>query len=152
MALGTPDDAEVLCRRLSAKQDEEVWMVGVLRAAQLQLTETTMTTISKDANLITFINVFTVDPANQSRLVELLIEATDASVRRARGFVSSSLHRSLDGTKVTMYAQWRSLEDYEAMRKDPGPLPYFQEALTIAEFEPGMYEVVESFAPPREDI
>ena len=49
-----------------------------------------MTTISKDANLITFINVFTVDPANQSRLVELLIKATDASVRHARGFVSSS--------------------------------------------------------------
>jgi len=110
-----------------------------------------MTTISKDANLITFINVFTVDSANQSRLVELLIKATDASVRHARGFVSSSLHRSLDGTKVTMYAQWRSLEDYEAMRKDPGPLPLFQEALTIAKFEPGMYEVVESFAPLRED-
>jgi quinol monooxygenase YgiN len=122
-----------------------------LRAAQLQLTGNTMTTISKDANLITFINVFTVDSANQSRLVELLIKATDASVRHARGFVSSSLHRSLDGTKVTMYAQWRSLEDYEAMRKDPGPLPFFQEALTIAKFEPGMYEVVESFAPPRED-
>jgi quinol monooxygenase YgiN len=110
-----------------------------------------MTTIAKDANLITFINVFAVDPANQSRLVDLLTTVTDAFVRHARGFVSSSLHRSLDGTKVTMYAQWRSLEDYEAMRKDPGPLPYLQEALTIAKFEPGMYEVVASFAPPRED-
>jgi hypothetical protein len=47
-----------------------------------------------------------------------------------------------------MYAQWRSLEDYEAMRKGPGPLPYLQEALTIAKFEPGMYEVVASFTPP----
>ena len=111
-----------------------------------------MTTISKDANLNTFINVFAVDPPNQSRLVQLLVKATDASVRHARGFVSSSLHRSLDGTKVAMYAQWRSLEDYEAMRKDPGPVPYLQEALTIAKFEPTMYEVVESFAPPREDI
>jgi hypothetical protein len=106
-----------------------------------------MTTISKDAKLITFINVFTVDPANQQRLVELLVKATDTSVRHARGFVSSSLHRSLDGTKVTMYAQWQSLVDYEAMRKDPGPLPYLQEALTIATFAPGMYEVVESFSP-----
>jgi Antibiotic biosynthesis monooxygenase len=106
-----------------------------------------MTTISKDANLITFINVFTVDPANQPRLVELLIKVTDTYVRHATGFVSSSLHRGRDGTKVTMYAQWRSLEDYEAMRSDPGPLPYLQEALTIAKFEPGIYEVVESFAP-----
>jgi hypothetical protein len=28
-----------------------------------------MTTISKDAKLVTFINVFTVEPANQQRLV-----------------------------------------------------------------------------------
>jgi hypothetical protein len=27
------------------------------------------------------------------------------------------------------------------------PLPYFHQALTIAKFEPGMYEVVESFLP-----
>ena len=110
-----------------------------------------MTTISKDANLITFINVFAVDPANQKRLVELLTRVTDTSVRHAPGFVSSALHQSLDGTKVTMYAQWRSLEDYEAMRKDPGPLPHLQEVLTIAKFDPGMYEVVASFTPPREN-
>jgi quinol monooxygenase YgiN len=107
-----------------------------------------MTTISKDAKLVTFINVFTVEPANQERLVELLARVTDTSVRHAPGFVSSSLHRSLDGTKVTMYAQWRTIEDYEAMRKDPTPLPYLQEALMIAKFEPGMYDVVESYEPP----
>jgi heme-degrading monooxygenase HmoA len=111
-----------------------------------------MTTISKDAQLITLINVFTVAPSNQSQLVELLTQVTDAFVRRARGFISSSLHRSLDGTKVTMYAQWRSLHDYEAMRRDPGPIPYLQEALTIATFEPGIYDVVESFAPPSDEI
>jgi quinol monooxygenase YgiN len=115
-------------------------------------TGSAMTTISKDADLTTFINVFTVDPANQPRLIELLIKATDTCVRHARGFISSSLHRSRDGTKVTMYAQWRSIADYEAMRSDPGPVPYLQEALAIAKFEPGMYDVVESFAPPREEV
>jgi hypothetical protein len=34
-----------------------------------------------------------------------------------------------------------------AMRKDPAPLPYLQQALTIAKFEPGMYEVVGTHAP-----
>ena len=34
----------------------------------------------------------------------------------------------------------------------PGPVPYLQEALTIAKFEPGIYDVVESFAPPRDEI
>jgi quinol monooxygenase YgiN len=106
-----------------------------------------MTAISKDAKLVTFINVFTVEPANQQRLVELLAHVTDTSVRHARGFVSSVLHRSIDGTKVTMYAQWRTMEDYEAMRKDPAPLPYLQQALTIAKFEPGICEVIESYLP-----
>jgi quinol monooxygenase YgiN len=109
-----------------------------------------MIQISAKNNMVTLINVFTVDPANQQRLVELLTRATEVSVRHAPGFVSASLHRSIDGTKVTMYAQWRSAEDYQAMRQDPAPLPYLQEALTLARFEPGMYEVVQTFVPADE--
>ena len=97
--------------------------------------------------MISLINVFTVDPANQYRLLDLLARATDEFVSRAPGFVSSTHHRSLDGTKVTMYAQWRSAEDYESMRQDLGPRPFLEEALTIAKFEPGMYEVVRTFSP-----
>jgi quinol monooxygenase YgiN len=105
-----------------------------------------MTTISASRKLVTFINVFTVEPANQRQLVELLTRVTETSVRYAPGFISASLHRGLDGTKVTMYAQWRSVEDYQAMRENPAPLPYLQQALAIAKFDPGMYEVVETFS------
>lgn len=106
-----------------------------------------MPTISKDNKLLTLINVFTVEPANQQELIELLTRATQSSVRHVKGFVSASLHRSLDGTKVAMYAQWRSVEDYQAMRNDPAASPYMQQALALARFEPGMYEVVETYAP-----
>jgi quinol monooxygenase YgiN len=99
--------------------------------------------------MITLINVFTVDPENQQRLIDLLEHATDGFVSQAPGFVSSTLHRSLDGTKVTMYAQWRSVEDYERMRQDPRPLPFLEQALAIARFEPGMYEVVRTFPAKR---
>jgi quinol monooxygenase YgiN len=105
-----------------------------------------MTTISPTRKLVTLINVFTVEPANQEQLLDLLFRATETSVRHAPGFISASLHRGLDGTKVTMYAQWRSVEDYEAMRRNPAPLPYLQQALAIAKFDPGMYEVVETFS------
>ena len=64
-----------------------------------------MTTISPTRKLVTLINVFTVEPANQERLLDLLVRATEISVRHAPGFISASLHRGLDGTKVTMYAQ-----------------------------------------------
>jgi quinol monooxygenase YgiN len=105
-----------------------------------------MTTISPSRKLVTLINVFTVEPANQQELIELLARATETSVRHAPGFISASLHRGLDGTKVTMYAQWRSVEDYQAMRENPAQLPYLQRALAIAKFDPGMYEVVESYS------
>jgi hypothetical protein len=49
-----------------------------------------------------------------------------------------------------MYAQWQSIDDYQAVRKDPAPLQILQEALTIAKFEPGIYEVVRTFAPAGE--
>jgi hypothetical protein len=50
-----------------------------------------------------------------------------------------------------MYAQWRSAEDYQAMRQTPGPLPFLQEALTIAKFDPGIYEIVRTFWPADEN-
>ena len=110
-------------------------------------TRADVATISPSRKLVTLINVFTVEPADQQQLLELLARATETSVRHAPGFISASLHRSLDGTKVTMYAQWRSNADYQAMREDPAPLPYLQQALAIATFEPGMYEVVQTFSP-----
>ncbi|HWN51841.1 MAG TPA: antibiotic biosynthesis monooxygenase family protein [Xanthobacteraceae bacterium] len=76
-------------------------------------------------SIVALINVFTVDPANQPRLVDLLTRTTDSAVNRAPGFISSTLHRSIDGTKVTMYARWRSAGDYEAMRRDPNPMVPF---------------------------
>jgi hypothetical protein len=61
--------------------------------------------------------------------------------------VGAGLHRSLDGTKVTMYARWRTIEDYQRMRADPASAAVLNEVHTIATLEPGMYEVVGTFAP-----
>lgn len=106
-----------------------------------------MITISEENEYITLINTFTVAPENQQQLIDLLTLATEESVRKITGFISASLHRSLDGTKVTMYAQWRSMEDYQNMRNNPQASPYLEQALKIAGFAPGMYEVVKTFLP-----
>lgn len=104
-----------------------------------------MITISKENNIVTLINVFTVQKENQKQLIDLLTQATETSIKKEPGFISASLHRSLDGTKVTMYAQWKSVQEYEAMRKNIGPVPYLEQAMSIAKFEPGMYDVVDIF-------
>src|SRR5260370_17528677 len=69
-----------------------------------------MIQISTKSSVVTLINVFTVDPTHQQRLVELLTRATEVSVRHAPGFVSASFHRSLEGTKVTIDDNRRRLE------------------------------------------
>ena len=96
-------------------------------------------------NKMTLINVFSVEPENQEKLLDLLTRATEEFVGHAPGFMSAVLHRSLDGAKVTMVAQWEGLAAYEAMRQDPGPRLLLEEALTIARFKPGVYEAVQSF-------
>lgn len=50
-----------------------------------------------------------------------------------------------------MVAEWRSMADYEAMRADPTPRRCLERALAMAKFEAGMYEVVETLAPPESD-
>jgi quinol monooxygenase YgiN len=96
---------------------------------------------------MTVINVFTVAPQQQGRLIELLTQATESSIRHIPGFVSAALHRGLDGSKVTMYAQWATPEDYDRMRARPDASPFLAEALSIARFEPGFYEVIRVFIP-----
>jgi quinol monooxygenase YgiN len=104
-----------------------------------------MPNIVKGDRPMTVINVFTVAPEHQTRLVDLLRRATESNIRHVPGFVAAALHRSLDGTKVTMYAQWRSPEDYDRMRARPDASPFLAEALTIAQFDPGFYEVTDVF-------
>jgi quinol monooxygenase YgiN len=99
---------------------------------------------------VVLINVFTVAPENQQQLIDILTAATRGAVDQEPGFISATLHRSLDGSKVTMYARWRDAEAYAAMRRKPGR-PFLAQALQIATFEPGMYEIVETFLPPSAD-
>jgi quinol monooxygenase YgiN len=101
--------------------------------------------ISTEDKYLTLINVFTVEPSNQQKLIDLLTLATTGTVSTIKGFISSALHRSLDGKKVTMYAQWQSMEDYQAMRNNSTASPFLDQALQIASFDPGMYEVVQLF-------
>lgn len=110
-----------------------------------------MTTISKNKDVVTLINVFTVQPRYQQRLVDVLVEATETVMKKQPGYVSANIHKSLDGTRVTNYAQWKSQEAFQAMLKNQEAAVHMAEAARIAEkFEPTLYEV--SFvdeAPPR---
>ena len=105
-----------------------------------------MATIDQREDVFTLINVFTVTPENQDTLVNLLIEATNNTMRHLRGFVSASIHKSLDNTRVINYAQWRSKDDFDAMRTSPEAIPHMKAAAALASFDPIECEVSESIA------
>ncbi|GCE18599.1 antibiotic biosynthesis monooxygenase family protein [Dictyobacter kobayashii] len=101
-----------------------------------------MTRIAKDRPVITVVNVFTVEPQNQQRLLNLLIRATTAVIRFMPGYVSANFHQSLDGRSVVNYAQWRSQEDIETMMQHPDVQELFSKVKEIATMAPQMYKVV----------
>ena len=101
-----------------------------------------MTPIDSAAAGVTLINIFTVEPTRQAELVALLDEATTQVMRHQRGFISASIHKSLDGRKVANYAQWHTKEDFDAMLKIPECQQHMAKAATLAEpFEPMLYAV-----------
>jgi len=100
-----------------------------------------MTTITEGADVLTLINVFTVEPAKQQELVDVLVQATDDTMCHLPGFVSANIHRSLDGTKVVNYAQWANKNAFEAMQKNSEAAGHMQAAAKLAKFDPIICEV-----------
>lgn len=103
-----------------------------------------MATIAMTPNVLTLVNVFTVKPENQQQLVDVLVDATEQTMKHLPGFISATIHKSHDGKKVVNYAQWRSQQDFDAMRQNPKAVPHMAAAAKLATFEPVLCEVVES--------
>jgi len=107
--------------------------------------------IRADAGVVTLINVFTVDPANQRQLVERWQEATEGVMRHQPGFVSATIHRSYDGAKVINYAQWESRERFAAMFQDPAVGAQLAQLAEIGRPDPILCEVVSVHTPPEHE-
>jgi quinol monooxygenase YgiN len=104
-----------------------------------------MPSISKENKVVTLVNVFTVEPANQQKVVDMLVKATETTMKKIPGFVSASIHKSLDGVRVVNYAQWRSPEDFEAMRNNPEAQAHVKPLMEISKPDFHLYEVIDAF-------
>jgi len=93
------------------------------------------TTIRVDSAVTTLINIFTVEPENRPKLVELLKSSTENTMSKLPGWISTSFLDSKDGRRVLIYSQWRSAKDIEAMRQNPEMGPYLQKIAALAKFE-----------------
>lgn len=92
---------------------------------------------------VTQITVIDAEPGKQNEALALMSERARFMARQP-GFVSISLHRSLDGRRIVNYIQWQSREQLRAAHQSPEfrrEWRHFDE-LTGA-IDPHLYEVVE---------
>ena len=102
---------------------------------------TNPTRISKDGNLVTVVNTFSVKPENQKNLLQLL-EDLRIVVEKLSGFISANVHRSFEGTRIVSYAQWNTKEAYQAVYTNLDVKPILDEIKKISKFSWNLYEVV----------
>ncbi len=101
-----------------------------------------MSEIAVGRKLLTFINVFTVDPRNHEVLLTLLIDATERVICKLPGFISASFHRSEDRTRIVNYAQWESREAFDAMFRHPEAVKHMAAMRGLATSDRNFYDVV----------
>lgn len=77
-----------------------------------------MPEISKAQNHVTQITVAEAEAGKQVDLLALMRERADYMARQP-GFISISLHRSLDGKRIVNYVQWASAEELAAAHHTP---------------------------------
>ena len=78
----------------------------------------TTTEVTKKAT--TLINILTVEPENQQKLIKLLRDNTESVVSRLDGWISTSFIAATDQRHVVIYSQWRDLASVEVPTSSPG--------------------------------
>lgn len=80
------------------------------------------TTIAVTKDVTTLINILTVEPQNQQKLIKLLR-------------ISTSFIAATDQCHVVIYSQWRDVASVEAMRANPEMVAYFPKVAALAAFD-----------------
>jgi quinol monooxygenase YgiN len=93
------------------------------------------TTIAVTNKLTTLINVLTVEPENQQKLIQLLRESTEGVVSKLDGWISTTFIAARDERHVVIYSQWRDHAAVESMQANPQMIAYFPRVAALAAFD-----------------
>jgi quinol monooxygenase YgiN len=93
------------------------------------------TTIAVAKEVTTLINILTVEPENQQKLIKLLRDNTEGVVSKLDGWISTSFISAKDQGHVVIYSHWRDLASVEAMQANPDMVAYFPRIAALAAFD-----------------
>lgn len=102
-----------------------------------------MPAIAKHNDVLTVIIIFAVEPARQQELIDAIVEFLEV-VKQQPGFVSSSIHKSIDGVRVMNYAQWQNQAAYQAFINNTQVQAQAKKLSQFQIHEAHLYEVVVS--------
>jgi heme-degrading monooxygenase HmoA len=108
-----------------------------------------MAEIRCDPGFATFINTFRCRPRDQDEVVRINVDIVDQVAATYPGFISASVHRSTDGTRVFNYLQWETAEHLAAMQRSSAFQAIARRFAGLIEFEPHECEVAHVAARPR---
>ena len=90
---------------------------------------------------VTQITVIEAEPGKQQEALSLMAERARFMARQP-GFVSISLHRSLDGRRIVNYVQWQSRELLQSAHKSPDFRKAWRKFDDLTDqIDPHLYEV-----------
>ena len=99
----------------------------------------------------TLINIFDVEPENVEPLIARLREVTEATMQFLPGFISTSVHRGVDGMTVANYAQWATEADFKAIMRLPEVRAHFDDVKRLTtRITPHLYRVDYAFGRKQE--
>jgi ribosome-associated toxin RatA of RatAB toxin-antitoxin module len=90
---------------------------------------------------VTLINTFTVDSGSQRKLMDLLVSASEQTMRHLPGFRSARVYQGVDGTSVANCVEWRSREDITYMLQQAGAQQHIAEIRKITKGNPQVFEL-----------
>jgi len=99
-----------------------------------------MPIIRANTGVITQINVFTVASGQQQELIDYLAHAARVA-SEVDGWLSASLHRGVDGTRVVNYAQSADLDAARRVFEHLNAKGMIEGNRRYGEAHPGLYEV-----------
>ncbi|MDH2346014.1 antibiotic biosynthesis monooxygenase [Bradyrhizobium sp. SSUT77] len=102
-----------------------------------------MARIQTDSQIVTQITIVEAEPAKQKEALSLMADRARFMARQP-GFVSISLHRSLDGRRIVNYIQWQNREQLHSAHQSPGFRKEWGKFDNLTDqIDPHLYELVE---------
>jgi len=102
-----------------------------------------MPRIEKGSQAVTQITFIEVEPEKQQQALLLVTERAHFMAGQP-GFISISLHRSLDGRRIVNYIQWQNRELLQAAHKSPDFRKAWRKFEDLTDqIDPHLYEVTE---------